>query len=239
MCKAAVVGAGVPPLKPVKPVPKNLVGLCFSAGDHVKVNCIWRARCFLCKKPGHEARDCRLVLRRSNGKRGHSLSRRDTCRRATPHRRAMHRRAANDDDTACARLVSTVHSPSVPRCCEPPTPPPPPPPPKDPNMEVAADLNPGPGAPPAEGRLTEIVIILALRSLRQPRRISHVRWSRSLGERGPWSPRPWCGTISATTSASPWRPSPSIVTPSPCSGGLGGAHPWPRREPSLSECSSE
>lgn len=53
------------PPKLTKPVPKNLVGLCFNclAGDPIKADCVWKAKCFICKQPGHEARDCRLQLR--------------------------------------------------------------------------------------------------------------------------------------------------------------------------------
>jgi hypothetical protein len=73
------------PPKPVKPVPKNLVGLCFNclAGDHVKADYIWRARCFLYKQPGHEVRECRLD-RQLGGKHGRSASRHDARRRAAP-----------------------------------------------------------------------------------------------------------------------------------------------------------
>jgi hypothetical protein len=48
-----------PPRK-LRPVPLNLVGLCFNClrSDHVNANCTFPARCLTCKQEGHRARDC-------------------------------------------------------------------------------------------------------------------------------------------------------------------------------------
>jgi hypothetical protein len=45
-----------------RPVPPNLVGLCFNClrSDHVNANCMFPARCLACKQEGHRARDCVL-----------------------------------------------------------------------------------------------------------------------------------------------------------------------------------
>lgn len=56
-------------------------------------------------------------------------------------------------------------------------------------------MNPAPDEPPAEGRLTEIVVV------------PHSAEAHVL-----WSPRPWYDGILVITTASPRKPSPSIVT---------------------------
>jgi hypothetical protein len=61
----------VPP-RSARPVPPNLVGLCFDclACDHVKAACTFLSRCFNCRHEGHRARDHPLAPVAREGKRG-------------------------------------------------------------------------------------------------------------------------------------------------------------------------
>lgn len=111
------------PRKTVKPVPKNLEGLCFNclADDHVKADCSEEAKCFICRQPGHEARECRLGHCQGRSKRARSSPRRTVPRHSArfcdEHRCPWGVECAGD--TASGRLVSTGRSPSVPPGCEP------------------------------------------------------------------------------------------------------------------------
>uniref|UniRef100_K3XPU8 CCHC-type domain-containing protein n=1 Tax=Setaria italica TaxID=4555 RepID=K3XPU8_SETIT len=65
------------PSRPSKPVPPELVGLCFNcpASDYVRANRSFPARCLTCKQEGHRARDCTQPARRAEAKRGRSPAR--------------------------------------------------------------------------------------------------------------------------------------------------------------------
>jgi hypothetical protein len=108
-----------------KPVPADLVGLCFNClgDDHVKKDCTYPSRCRTCRCEGHRARYCPWGMGAMAGaKRGCSpaafAGRRGTFRR----RVSLDRWRAPSGDTVSARSRSTGRSPSVPRCCAPPSP---------------------------------------------------------------------------------------------------------------------
>lgn len=105
-----------------RPVPADLVGLCFNClrDDHVKADCRFPSRCRSCHREGHRARnysEARQVL--AGAKRGRSPAgaggRRGTFRR----RHSPERWRAAREDTVSAHLASTGRSPSVPPCCAP------------------------------------------------------------------------------------------------------------------------
>ncbi|CAD6234865.1 unnamed protein product [Miscanthus lutarioriparius] len=111
---------------PRRPVPSNLVGLCFNclAGDHVHADCTFPAKCYNCRDVGHQARDCPLppVAGRWEGKRGRSPPRATGFRRGARRRRSSPSRGASPADTVSAHSASTGREPSVPPVCQPPTP---------------------------------------------------------------------------------------------------------------------
>lgn len=111
---------------PRRPVPSNLVGLCFNclAGDHVHADCTFPAKCYNCRDVGHQARDCPHppVTGRWEGKRGRSPPRASGFRRGARRRRSSPSRGASPADTVSAHSASTGREPSVPPVCQPPTP---------------------------------------------------------------------------------------------------------------------
>ncbi|CAD6234888.1 unnamed protein product [Miscanthus lutarioriparius] len=111
---------------PRRPVPSNLVGLCFNclAGDHVHADCTFPAKCYNFRDVGHQARACPHppVAGRWEGKRGRSPPRASGFRWGARRRRSSPSRGASPVDTVSAHLASTGREPSVPPVCQPPTP---------------------------------------------------------------------------------------------------------------------
>lgn len=111
------------PVRPAptpRPVPPELVGLCFNclAPDHVAAHCRFPSRCLHCRDTGHRARMC---------KRARSPRRDAPPTRGRPRVRLdrLHRRSTtvkDNVDTDSARSASTGRETSVPRSCRPPTP---------------------------------------------------------------------------------------------------------------------
>ena len=97
-----------------RPVPPDLVGLCFNClrDDHIRANCRFPPRCRTCRQEGHRARFCPMATFVTGAKRGRSpgIARRAPARR----RRSPERWRPPRDDTVSARSVSTGRSPSVP-----------------------------------------------------------------------------------------------------------------------------
>jgi len=138
------------PPRVARPVPPELVGLCFNclANNHVKAECTFPVRCYNCRDEGHRASSCTLP-RSSGAKRSRSPPRAvdGGVRRRVSRRRlpvdAGRRAHTNDNDTTSARPASTGHSTSIPHCCRPPSPPPRPSPPTPPVVTAVADASPG------------------------------------------------------------------------------------------------
>lgn len=109
-----------PPRSP-RPVPPDLVGLCFKCfcGGHIKANCSYPARCYNCWREGHRVAVCPLPRRPAlaGGKRGRSLPSRSEGRGVPRRRLAGRLHRPSSADTISARSASTGHSFSMPRCC--------------------------------------------------------------------------------------------------------------------------
>ncbi|KAG0526126.1 hypothetical protein BDA96_06G118600 [Sorghum bicolor] len=106
---------------PARPVPPDLIGLCFNclSDSHVKADYRFPSRYRTCRAEGHRARFCPLGPPPLAGaKRGRSPAfARGPDRGALRRREFAELRRASRDDTISACSVSTGRSPSVPRCC--------------------------------------------------------------------------------------------------------------------------
>jgi hypothetical protein len=104
-----------------KPVPADLVGLCFNSlgDDHVKAECRLPSRCRTCRQEGHRARRCPFGTTTAGAKRGRSPAHSRSGWGAPRHRASPPRWR---DGTESARSQSTGRSPSIPVCCAPPSP---------------------------------------------------------------------------------------------------------------------
>lgn len=128
-----------------RPVPPELVGLCFNclASSHIKAVCRYPPQCYNCWGEGHHASSCLLPARQGlaaalGTKRTRSLPSRER-RRVSRRRGTPPRHSRGSADTVSAGSASTGWSTSVPRCCRPPTTPLPPPPPLPLPPPAAAD----------------------------------------------------------------------------------------------------
>jgi hypothetical protein len=137
-----------------RPVPKDLVGLCFNClrSSHIRADCGFPSRCRTCRTEGHRARHCPELLSVAGAKRGRSSARAATRARGAPRRRASPARSRGvSEDTVSGAFASTGRSPSMPRCCDPPMPQPPrvdPAPPPSPPPPLPPQKDPRPPPPP-------------------------------------------------------------------------------------------
>lgn len=104
-----------------KPVPEDLVGLCFNcfAEGHTNAVCMFPLRCRTCRSEGHRARNCPWQNNPLRAKRGRSPAHVGSRRGAPRRRSSVTRWRPARDDTPSACSVSTGRSPLVPPCCAP------------------------------------------------------------------------------------------------------------------------
>lgn len=109
------------PTRLLKPLPEDLIGLCFNClgDDHVKADYRFPSCCRSCRREGHHARNCPFGSAFARAKRGRSPARSGSGR-GVPHPRALPARWR--EETVLARSVSTSRTPSVPHYCAPPSP---------------------------------------------------------------------------------------------------------------------
>jgi hypothetical protein len=114
------------PLRLTKPVPSELVGLCFNclASSHVKAVCRSLSRCYNCWVEGHRASACRLPPRQGlaailGSKRARSPSSPRGSTQVLQRRGPAGGHSCGSADTASAETASMGRSTSVPRCCAP------------------------------------------------------------------------------------------------------------------------